>query len=180
MRLVTQRLRVEPLAEADAEALAAYRRDPAVARYQSWETSYSPADAARLVAAQPTTELPDAGDWLQLALHAADDARLVGDVAVHRLADQPDSFEVGVTLASAEHGRGYGTEALGAVLDALFSTHGAHRVIAQCDARNGAVQALLERVGMRRESRQLDADWFKGEWTTLEGFAVLRSEWVRR
>jgi RimJ/RimL family protein N-acetyltransferase len=180
MHLVTERLRIEPLAEPDIEAFTAYRRDPAIARYQTWETSYSPADAARLIAAQPVTELPAGGDWLQLALHAAADGRLVGDVAVHRLGDEPDTFAIGVTLAPAEHGRGYGTEALTAVIEALFTAHGAHRVVATSDARNDAVHVLLARVGMRQESRQVDADWFKGEWTTLDGFAVLRSEWLRR
>ncbi len=34
-------------------------------------------------------------------------------------------------------------------------------------------------VGLRQESRQVDADWFTGEWTTLDGFAVLASEWDR-
>ena len=134
----------------DIAAFVAYRRDPRSPGTSRGSTSYSADDAARLVAAQPTTELPTAGDWLQLALHAADDGRLVGDVAVHRLADQPDTFEVGVTLAPGEHGRGYGTEAVTGVIEALFSTHGAHRVIAGCDARNDAVRALLARVGMRR------------------------------
>jgi RimJ/RimL family protein N-acetyltransferase len=180
MRLTTERLRIEPLAEADIEAFAAYRRDPAIARYQSWETTYSTADAARLVAGQPTTALPAAGDWLQLALRAADDGRLVGDVAVHCLADQPGTFEVGVTLAPAEHGRGLAGEAVTAVIDALFTVHGAHRVIATCDARNDAVRALLARIGLRQESRQVEADWFKGEWTTVDCFAVLATEWLRR
>jgi len=180
VQLTTERLRIEPLAEADIDAFTAYRRDPAIARYQSWDPSYSTADAARLVAGQPTTGLPAAGDWLQLALHDAADGRLVGDVAVHRLAGQPATFEIGVTLAPAEHGRGLGGEAVTAVIDALFATHGAHRVVAECDARNDAVHALLARAGMRQESRQVDADWFKGEWTTVDGFAVLRSEWLRR
>lgn len=180
MRLATERLRISPLAAADIAAFVAYRRKPAIARYQSWETTYSDADATLLVAAQPATELPVAGDWLQLALHATDDGHLVGDVAVHRLADQPGTFEIGVTLAPAEHGRGLGGEALTAVVDALFAAHAAHRVVATCDARNDAVRALLARVGLRQESRLVDADWFKGEWTTVDGFAVLRDEWLRR
>ncbi len=179
MRLSTPRLQIEPLAERDIAAFAAYRGDPDVARYQSWDADYSEADAAGLVAGQTAAELPAAGDWLQLALHATCDGRLVGDVAVHLRADQPDTFEVGVTLAPAEHGCGFATEALRSVIDALFSAHGAHRVIAECDARNAAVHALLERLGMRRESRQIDADWFKDEWTTLDRYAVLAREWVR-
>lgn len=180
MRLVTERLRIAPLAAGDIAALVAYRRDPDIARFQSWATSYSAADAGRLVAGQPTTELPAPGDWLQLALHAAADARMVGDVAVHRLANQPATFEIGVTLAPAEHRRGLAREAVTAVIDALFTAHDAHRVVASCDARNAGVRALLARIGMRQESRQVDADWYKGEWTTLDGFAVLRDEWLRR
>lgn len=59
------------------------------------------------------------------------------------------------------------------MLQYLFSTADAHRLIAFCDARNAPVASLLNRVGMRQESRQIEADWFKGEWTTLDGYAIL-------
>ena len=29
---------------------------------------------------------------------------------------------------------------------------------------------------MRQESNQVEADWLKGEWTTLDGYAVLDRE----
>jgi RimJ/RimL family protein N-acetyltransferase len=32
---------------------------------------------------------------------------------------------------------------------------------------------------MRHEGAAVDGDWFKGEWTTLERFALLRREWRR-
>ena len=158
MRLGTRRLRISPLGSDDLAAFVAYRREPEVARYQSWDTGYSLADGALLVAEQPTGELPAAGEWLQLALHATEDGRLVGDVAVHRLADRDDTFELGVTLAPAEQGRGFATEGLGAVVDALFARHGAREVIAECDPANTAVQALLERIGMRRIARDAAGD----------------------
>jgi RimJ/RimL family protein N-acetyltransferase len=104
---------------------------------------------------------------------------LVGDVAIHTLADQPDTYELGVTLAPAAQGKGLAAEAVAAVIAHLFASRAAHRVVASCDARNEAVGRLLRRVGMRRESRQVDADWFKEEWTTLDGYAILRREWSR-
>jgi RimJ/RimL family protein N-acetyltransferase len=175
MRIATERLTIAPLALEDAAAFAAYRQRPEIARYQSWETSYSLADASALVEAQAGWLLPPEGDWMQLGVHAEN--ALVGDVAIHLLDDQPDTWELGVTFA--EQGNGFATEALGAVVEHLFERHGAHRVLAFCDARNTAVHALLERVGLRQESRQVRADWFKGEWTTLDGFAMLASEWNR-
>ncbi|WP_188944436.1 GNAT family N-acetyltransferase [Nakamurella endophytica] len=175
--LRSPRLRITPLAAADVDDFVRYRQDPEVARWQSWDTDYRVADALALVAGQPVDRLPGAGEWLQLAVRPVDGGPLHGDVAVRRCAGQPDTFELGVTLARAAQGRGIAGEALRAVLDMLFHDAGAHRVVASCDARNLPVSRLLRRVGMRHESRQLEADWFKGEWTTLDGWAVLAREW---
>jgi RimJ/RimL family protein N-acetyltransferase len=51
------------------------------------------------------------------------------------------------------------------------------RVFAQTDDRNRAGGRLFERLGFRCEGRLVEADWFKGEWTTLRVYAVLRREW---
>jgi RimJ/RimL family protein N-acetyltransferase len=96
---------------------------------------------------------------------------------VRVVADQPATAEVGVTLAPAHQGSGLATEALAAVIAHLFEERGLHRVYAQADDRNVAVHRLLERLGFRCEARLVEADWFKGEWTTLRVYAVLRREW---
>jgi RimJ/RimL family protein N-acetyltransferase len=54
------------------------------------------------------------------------------------------------------------------VIAHLFASHGAHRVIATSDERNEAVRRTLTRVGFRHEGTLLEADWLKGEWTTVE------------
>lgn len=48
--------------------------------------------------------------------------------------------------------------------------------MALCDARNQAVARLLARVGMRHEGRAVEADRFKGEWTSVDTYARLRRE----
>jgi RimJ/RimL family protein N-acetyltransferase len=170
--LVTARLRITPLDAADIAAFVAYRRDPDVARWQS----YNEADARDLVATQPAGPLPAPGEWLQLALRDGVTGALRGDVAVHTLPDQPHSYELGVTLARASQGRGLATEGVGAVLSFLFDEARAHRVVAFCDTRNAPVARLLVRLGMRHESRLVDADFFKGGWSTLDGYALLARE----
>ena len=176
--LRSARLLIRPIASADIPAFVAYRREPEVARYQSWSTDYSAADARALVDGQPASGWPDAGEWVQLGLHLADGPTgLIGDVAVGADAEQPDTFELGVTLAPAHQGRGFAREALEAVLAELMDERGAHRVVMQGDARNAPVLALLRRLGLRHEGTTLEGDWFKGEWTTLERFALLDREW---
>ncbi len=182
--LVTPRLVISPIGADDIPVFVAYRRVADVARYQSWDTDYSIVDAEALVAAQPTSGIPEPGEWVQLGLRVAaapgDPRVLVGDVAVGSDVVQPDSYELGVTLAPAHQGRGYAAEALATVIDWLMSERGAHRIVMQGDSRNTAVLALMRRLGLRHEDVILEGDWFKGEWTTLERFALLRREWAAR
>jgi RimJ/RimL family protein N-acetyltransferase len=174
--IVTERLVLRLLQPEDVPAFAAYRADPEVARYQGWD-SYTLADGERLVAGQRGVDLGDTGPWVQVAAVDRATGALRGDCAVRVVDDQPRTAELGVTFAPASQGRGLAAEALGALVTLLFAEHGLHRVYARADDRNVAVHRLLERLGFRCEARLVEADWFKGKWTTLRTYAVLRREW---
>jgi RimJ/RimL family protein N-acetyltransferase len=176
--IVTERLVLRPFQAGDAAAFAAYRSEPDVARYQSWDTPYSPADAEVFVASQEGVTFGPPGPWVQVAVVDRVNGTLYGDCAVRVATDQPQTAEVGVTFAGSSQGRGLATEAVAAVLTRLFEEHGIHRVYAQADDRNHAVQRLFERLGFRCEARLVEAYWFKGEWTTLRVYAILRREWT--
>jgi RimJ/RimL family protein N-acetyltransferase len=180
MEIVTERLQLRPFRAEDLPAFVAYRSEPEVARYQSWDTSFSPADAERFLAEQAHAVLGEPGVWVQLAAIDRSSGELCGDCAVRLVAGQPATAEVGVTLAPGRQGSGLATEALAAVVDRLFEAHDVHRVTAETDDRNVAVHRLLERLGLRCEARLVEADWFKGEWTTLRIHALLRREWQQR
>ena len=62
-----------------------------------------------------------------------------------------DAREMGFIVNKDFQGKGYGLEALSAVMEHLFET-GTHRVYAECDPRNEASWRLLEKAGMRREA----------------------------
>lgn len=182
MHLTTERLEISPLVAGDAQAFAEYRRVPDVARYQSWHEGFSLADAEALIAKQPSLGIPVSGEWVQYGLRLLTDApaTLVGDIAVGADAAQPDTYELGVTIHPQCQGRGYAAEGLTAIIDWIMGEHGAHRVVMQGDARNAAVLALMRRLGLRHEGSIVEGDWFKGEWTTLERFALLQREWQAR
>lgn len=178
VKIVTQRLTLRPFRSEDLAGFVAYRAAPEVARYQSWDTTYSLADAEEFLASQRGLAFGQPGVWLQLAVLERGSGQLCGDCAVRVTDDQPATAEIGVTVAPERQGSGVATEALRAVLDRLFSELGLHRVYAESDDRNVAVHRLLERLGFRCEARLVDADWFKDEWTTVRVFAVLRGEWA--
>lgn len=177
----SSRLSIQPLRRRHVVDLVAYRRDPTVARLQSWDVGFSITDADNLVLADDQDALLSPGDWIQLAVLLADSALevLVGDIGVHVLADQPDSYELGITVDPRHQGKGYAREALSVVIDGLMGSHGAHRVILQTDARNASMIAVARAIGFRHEGSEVEGDWFKGEWTTLERFAILRREWQK-
>ena len=178
--IVTERLRLRPFQVEDLEAFVAYRSDPEVARYQSWDVSYSMTDAQSFLTSQRQMELGHPGEWLQLAIVDRRTGSLCGDCAARVEIDPPVTAEVGVTLAPSRQSKGLATEALAAVVTALFEQHGIHRVFAEADDRNAPVKRLLERLGFRCEARLIDADWFKGEWSTLCVYAILDREWQGR
>ena len=127
MEIVTERLRLRPFEVDDLPAFAAYRSDPDVARYQSWDKTFSMADAERFLAEQRDVEFGTPGVWVQLAAIDRETGALCGDCAVSVGPDQPTA-ELGVTFAPEHQGRGPAGEALAAVITRLFEKHGIHRV----------------------------------------------------
>lgn len=175
----TARLRARRFAPDDVEPFVRYRSDPDVARYQSW-SDYTLDQGRALVEQMRSAEPGVPGEWFQIALEERAGGELVGDVALCVDADEPRQAEIGVTLAAAHQGRGYAAEALPAYLDWLFATFALHRVIAVTDVENAPVNALLERVGMRREAHHVENVFFKGAWGSEYVHAVLAREWRDR
>lgn len=173
--LPTPRCRLRPFREADLPAFVAYRREPAVAALQSWDTDYSLADAQRLWQAMCAEPVGQVGQWVQIALAQRDDDRLIGDFALHFIDAQ--QVEIGFSIDPAHQGQGHALEGLRALLQHVFADLGKHRAIAITDVRNRGAEALLRRAGFRAEGCQRQASWFKGAWCDEWLFALLASEW---
>ncbi|MFG2818447.1 GNAT family N-acetyltransferase [Kitasatospora sp. NPDC048365] len=169
----TPRLRLRRFRPEDAPAMAAYRSDPQVARYQGWESPLS-AEAAEAQVASYAAGDPRQPGWFQYAIELRAEGRLIGDLGVC-LHENLRQAEVGFTLAADRQGHGYASEAVRALVDALFAG-GLHKVSAECDARNTSSARLLERVGFRREGLRRAHTWFKGEWTDDLVFGLLADD----
>jgi RimJ/RimL family protein N-acetyltransferase len=180
MELRSRRLILRTFLELDLEPFCAYRSDPEVAKYQSWEAPYPREKAAAFIHAMRAREPHEPGQWYQLAIVVRSTRLMIGDCALHILAEDPRQAEVAFTLAPRHQGHGYATEAVRCLLDYLFEELDLHRVIGICDARNERSARLLERIGMRREAHHVECHWMKGEWTSEYEYATLRWEWSAR
>ena len=176
MLLETPRLRLRRFRVDDAPVLAAYRSEPAVARYQTWAAPVSLAAAVRATREFAEGD-PGQPGWFQYAIELKTNKLLIGDVGVH-MHENLMQAELGFTLAAEHQGRGYAAEAVWAVLHDLFMLRGLRRVSAECDARNAASARLLERVGFQLEGRRPAFTWIKGEWTDDLLFGLLVERWL--
>jgi RimJ/RimL family protein N-acetyltransferase len=174
--LLTQRLSIEPLALADLESFVQYRQDPAIARFQSWDTTYSKEQAIELISSQAGVLLPAAGDWLQLGIHHQLTGKLLGDLAVHLLEEAEPSYEIGFTIAGKHQGQGFGSEAAAKLIDHLFDEAGASKVIAQTDSRNLPSIMLLTRLGFKQQTEKSFTEHFKGEVVKVDYFEIFRNK----
>src|SRR5262245_51611654 len=113
-RLILRRFRSD-----DLDSFVTYRADPDVARYQSWE-NFTRKEGVHFID-EMAAQHPDVpGQWFQMAIELKATGEMIGDCAVHALADEPHEAEIGFTLAPKFQGHGYATEAVGCLLDYLF------------------------------------------------------------
>ena len=140
--LVTARLELAPLRIADAPAFQALTDDSAITGAVHFLASpFTLADAEALIRQREQGRDCFIGAWHR------EDGDLVGTVGTHLRGG--DAIEIGYWIASARHGRGYGGEAAGAVIEMLRRGFPARRILAECRRENAASWRLLERLGFR-------------------------------
>jgi RimJ/RimL family protein N-acetyltransferase len=139
----TERMLLRRFELTDRAAFLRYRRHPDVARHQSWDADYSDVDADGFLAEMTTAEVWRPGHWFQIALEH--DGTLIGDVAFRPDPARPEA-EIGYSLHPDNHGRGFASEAVRALV-AWLGERGMTAVVAGCDIENASSARLLERVG---------------------------------
>jgi len=171
----TERLVLRRFEGGDLDAFHAYHSLPETARYLPGPAkSYT--QSMERVGRYANFVFEKEGDWIALAIEAAGEPGLQGEVVLKWLPGRGQG-EVGWSLAPAARGKGYGTEAAEAVLRLGFEELGMHRIEARLDELNTASAALCTRLGMRLEARHIDKWHYKGQWATELIYAILADEW---
>ena len=172
-RLVLRSLRLE-----DADTFLRYRSKTGVAGVQTGRSRVI-REILRFIARQKKAALGTPNTWMQLAVSLKGKAGMIGDCGIHFLPPDARQVEIGFTIESAYRGRGFGTEAVRALLDYSFRGLHAHRVCASVDPSNAPSIALLERVGLRKEAHFRKSLLMDGKWVDDMVFAMLDEEWER-
>ena len=149
MNLRTGRLFLRPIAVSDAEALFEARRDAAVMRYWDWPAQ----DSVEAVREIFSAHIPELGDgstlWWVAALTPYGPA--IGECDLSEIDRHHHRAEIGFLFARRHWGKGYASEAMGAVIAHAFGELDLERLWARFHAGNEASKRLLERLGFAYE-----------------------------
>jgi ribosomal-protein-alanine N-acetyltransferase len=145
MRVLTERLRLEPITAEHGPELHRLHLDPGIAPW--WDVVWTPAEAA----AHATTfaarwERDGVSKWMAYD-RATGELIGRGGMTLVEL-DGADRLEVGWAVLGAHWGQGYATEIGRASLDFAFERLGADEVVAFTEPHNLRSRAVMERLGM--------------------------------
>jgi RimJ/RimL family protein N-acetyltransferase len=177
VRLRTERLLLRPFAAGDFDAMLAMQSDEGVVRYLYWDARLPDEVREILERKSRCTSLERPGDNLAFAVVLDATGEVVGDCGLHWHDNDHRQGEIGFIVHPDHQGRGYATEAAGAVLRIGFEEARLHRIVGRTEARNVASAGVLERLGMRREAHLIENEYVKGEWQSELVYALLAQEW---
>ena len=85
--------------------------------------------------------------------------------------------EISYWVLPEYHGNGYGTEAVGVLVDYAFGSHEIRGLQAQAFAPNEESTGVLESLGFTHEGALRDARFRDGEYVDVVWYGLLREEW---
>ncbi|WP_374570537.1 GNAT family N-acetyltransferase [Phenylobacterium sp.] len=146
--LETQRLRLQPLAQEDAELLFPIMSDPEVMAHWDVPEIEDPALVAAIVESQVAAMRE--GRAIYWAIRTLDDDAFKGCCDLSEIDRWHRRAEVGFMLERGSWGYGYALEAMQSVV-AYAAVSGLRRLAARTHLGNRRSEALLERLGFRGE-----------------------------
>ncbi|HLK56483.1 MAG TPA: GNAT family N-acetyltransferase [Chthonomonadaceae bacterium] len=176
MQLTTNRLLLRPFEKEDFDAVYAFRSDEQVMRY--WTVEPETAEEVRDFL-QRVQEYPLQKPQLQFrfAVVLRAENRVIGGSGFGITNPNWREGEIGYHLHRGYWGRGYGTEAAGALVKFGFEHLKLHRIFAECFPENPASSRVMEKIGMKREAYLRQNKWIAGQWHDTLVYAMLDAEY---
>ncbi len=178
LEIITERLRLRELRSEDWRELLRYQSDPRYLRLYPWATRTLEAVQSFL---QPLVEwqYEHPRSRFQFAITFRGEEALIGLVGIRRASPYASDSDVGYELAPQFWGRGYATEAAGALVRLGFEELGLERLWASCLADNAGSRRVLEKLAMHVVPGWEEWVWMKGRWWENLRYEVTREEWQR-
>lgn len=174
-RVSAHRVRLRDVTTADADLLEGWDTPEGQGEFNDFGMPPHPAPREALAEGPLRNEYNG-----QLIVELLGDRKAIGTVSWHRVMNGPNpesaAWNMGIALAPAARGHGYGSEAQRQLADYLFATTGVNRVEAATDVDNLAEQRSLEKAGFTLEGVQRGAQFRAGTYHDLVVYSRLRDD----
>jgi len=161
----------------DAKDIYSYASDPEVARYVLWEPHRSVSETASFIRdlrARIRAGCPSS--WVVVLRGTG---TVIGTVGFVWYSAENNTAELGYSFSREYWNHGYATQALRAVIDAVFSSLPLNRLEAQHDVRNPASGRVMQKCGLTQEGILRGRILNKGEYVDTALYSILRSDWEK-
>lgn len=173
-QLETARLRLRPVTLADAADMFEYASNE--------ENTYYVFNTHRTIS---DTQYSIANYFMasplgKFGIELKEEKKLIGTADL-RVDMKKQKAELGYAINTNYGRKGYATEAGEQLLKFAFETLELEKVIATCDARNVASEAVMKKLGMKQEGRSRNHEiWKNGEWIDMLYYAILKDDYFKR
>ncbi|MFE6967398.1 GNAT family N-acetyltransferase [Agromyces sp. NPDC057679] len=175
--LETERLRLRPFADGDADALFALNSDAYVLRYWDSPPWTDRSSIERFMAG--CRRMEEEGTGARVAIERTSDQMFVGWCTFNSWDPDFKSASLGYCFTQSSWGHGYATESARAVLGWAFDTLDLNRVQSETDTRNVASARVLEKLGFEREGTLREDCIVNGDVSDSWVYGLLRRDWER-
>ena len=172
--LETPRLLLRKIAVSDYLDMYDYSRRSETSRYLLWTPHSSPRYTKKYISylqGQYRNE-----NFYDFALVEKESGKMIGTCGFTSFDLDNNAAELGYVLHPDYWGKGLGKEALLRVMGYGFAELRLHRLTAKIMTENLASKRLAQACGMRHEATHIDGMRIKGNYETIEVYAILAKE----
>lgn len=176
--LLTERLRIRTLRDEDAEPIERYASDFDVAKTTTNIPHPYPTGGGKQFVAQMKEKFEE-GSILTFAIENQDTMELIGLISL-RVSEQFQHAEIGYWIGKPFWNKGYGTEAVGALLDFGFNVLNLHKIFARAFSTNPGSWRIMEKNGLTHEGTFKEHVYRWDEFHDLVFYGILKKDYINR
>jgi len=171
-----ERVRLRPIERSDLPTFVRWFGDPEVRRHLLINMPFSLAQEERWFEA--VLNAIDRRESVLLAIETEDSVH-IGNIGLEQINWKDRSAELGIVIGEkSQWGKGYGTDAIRALLGLGFRELNLHRIFLRVDADNARGIRCYEKAGFQLEGTFRDAVFREGIYHDQHVMSVLDSEFV--
>ena len=174
----TSRLSLREFREEDWREVQEYSGDSRLTYYLNWGPNTDEQTRAFIKRAiRHQSEIPRT--HFELAIVNTETGKVIGNCRLVSMIHRHRSSELHCIIRRMDWGKGFGAEAIGAMLALGFEDFKLHRIFSVVDPEDAVSARVLEKCGLQREGHLREHLWVKGQWRDSLLYAILDYEWAQ-